>query len=96
VNIVDDDSTVPGIQITQTNGGTEVTEAGTEDTYTMVLTSRPNAYVRIKVLSNNWEATTSGALFTFLPHKLERAADAACRCEVIPTATEPRQAFSST
>jgi len=67
VNIVDDDSTVPGIQITQTNGGTEVTEAGTEDTYTMVLTSRPNAYVRIKVLSNNWEATTSGALFTFLP-----------------------------
>ncbi len=67
VNITDDDNTVPGIQIVQTGDSTEVTEAGPEDTYTMVLTSKPTAYVRIRVLGDNWEATTSGGLFTFLP-----------------------------
>ncbi|MFA5137038.1 MAG: peptidoglycan-binding protein [Patescibacteria group bacterium] len=66
VNITDDDTTVPGIQITQTGDSTTVTEGGDGDTYTMVLTSRPTSYVRIRVLSNNSEATTSGALFTFL------------------------------
>ena len=65
VNIADDDSTSPGVQITQTGDTTTVTEAGTEDTYTMVLTSKPTAKVKIKVLGNNGEATSSGALFTF-------------------------------
>jgi sugar lactone lactonase YvrE len=66
VNIADDDSTSPGVQITQTGDSTTVTEAGSEDTYTMVLTSKPTAKVKVKVLGNNGEATSSGALFTFL------------------------------
>ncbi len=67
VNIADDDNTVPGIQITQTGDKTEVTEGGPGDTYTLVLTSKPTSHVRIRVLGNNWEASTSAGLFTFLP-----------------------------
>jgi len=65
VNIADDDNTVPGVQITQTDGGTTVTEGGNKDSYTLVLTSKPTASVKIKVLGNNWEATSSGAIYNF-------------------------------
>lgn len=67
VNITDDDNTVPGVQIVQPAEGVNVNQSGQTSSYTMVLTSKPTAYVRIKVLGDNWAATTSAALFTFLP-----------------------------
>ncbi|PIY68823.1 hypothetical protein COY90_03865 [Candidatus Roizmanbacteria bacterium CG_4_10_14_0_8_um_filter_39_9] len=67
VNITDDDTTVPGVQILQTGDGTSVTEAGNTDTYTMVLTSKPTANVKIKIVGDNWQATTSASLYTFTP-----------------------------
>lgn len=65
INVADDDNTVPGVLIIQTDGSTTVKSDGTQDTYTMQLTSRPTANVRIRVLGDNWSATTSAALFTF-------------------------------
>ncbi len=65
VNITDDDSTVPGVAVVQTGNGTEVSESGTTDTYTLALTSRPTANVRIRVLGDNWEATSTASIYTF-------------------------------
>jgi len=65
INITDDDNTVPGVAVVQTGDGTSVTEAGNTDTYTLVLTSIPTANVKIKVLGNNWEATTSASVYYF-------------------------------
>ena len=67
-NISDDDSTSPGISVIETDGGTSVTKDITTDTYTLSLTSKPSANVKIKIMANGPEATTSAGIFWFTPN----------------------------
>lgn len=57
-------STAPGVAITQSGGSTAVTEAGTTDTYTVVLTGEPAANTTITP-SPNSQLTVSPASLTF-------------------------------
>lgn len=66
-NVYDDDSMSPGVSVNETNGGTSVTKDTTTDTYTLVLTSKPSANVKIKIVANGPEATTSAGVYWFLP-----------------------------
>ena len=66
-NISDDDSTTPGISVLETDGGTSVTKDLLTDTYTIRLTSKPSANVKIKIVANGPEATTSAGIFWFTP-----------------------------
>jgi sugar lactone lactonase YvrE len=67
-NVADDDSLSPGIAVNETNGGTSVTQDITTDTYTLALTSKPSANVKIKIVSSGPEATTSAGVFWFTPN----------------------------
>ncbi len=66
-NISDDDTLSPGLTIVETNGSTEVTQGGANDTYTIALGSKPTANVKVKIISDNTYATTSAGLFWFTP-----------------------------
>lgn len=68
LTVMEEGSYQPGVTITQTNGGTQVTEgSSTTDSFTVRLTSRPayGTYVRINIASSNTEATTSARYLTF-------------------------------
>ena len=66
-NIADDDSLYPGISVLETDGGTSVTKDVTTDTYTLSLTSKPSANVKIKIVADGPEATASAGVYYFLP-----------------------------
>uniref|UniRef100_UPI0030D72828 Calx-beta domain-containing protein n=1 Tax=uncultured Roseivirga sp. TaxID=543088 RepID=UPI0030D72828 len=64
VTTVDDDT--PGFTIVESDGNTEVSETGTTDNFTVVLSSQPTTDVIIDVLSGDLgEATVSPASLTF-------------------------------
>ncbi len=64
VTVTDNDA--PGITILQTDGDTTVSETGTQDTFSVVLTSEPDANVSIAVSSSDaGEATVLPATLTF-------------------------------
>ena len=64
VEVTDDDA--PGITIVQTDGDTTVSETGTQDTFSVVLTSEPDADVVIGISSSDTgEATVGPATLTF-------------------------------
>jgi hypothetical protein len=59
VNITDND--IPGVTITQTGGGSAVSEAGpSSDTYTLVLDSQPTATVNVTVTPDNQSTVGAG------------------------------------
>ncbi|MFH0773778.1 MAG: peptidoglycan-binding protein [bacterium] len=64
-NITDDDTLSPGISVIETDGGTSVTQNVTTDTYTLSLTSKPTANVRVKIVANGPEATASAGIVWF-------------------------------
>lgn len=64
-NISDDDNYSPGISVIETDGGTSVTKDITTDTYTLALMSKPSANVKIKIVSDGPEATTSAGIYWF-------------------------------
>lgn len=66
-NISDDDSMYPGLNIVESNGSTEVVQGSGTDTYTIALSSKPTANVKIKIVSDNPIATTSAGVFWFTP-----------------------------
>ncbi len=66
-NIADDDSLSPGVSVVETDGGTYVSKDAVTDTYTLVLTSKPTANVKIKIVANGPEATTSAGVYWFTP-----------------------------
>ncbi len=62
------DNDQAGFTVTQTGGGTTVSENGTTDTFTVVLTSQPTSNVVINVTSGDTgEATVSPGSLTFTP-----------------------------
>jgi hypothetical protein len=64
VTVQDDDG--PGFTILQSDGSTDVSEDGSQDTYTVVLTSQPTAEVTISISSGDeGEATVSPSTLTF-------------------------------
>jgi len=67
-NIADDDSLSPGVSIIETDGGTSVTKDATTDTYTLSLTSKPTANVKIKIVADGPDATTSAGVYWFTPN----------------------------
>jgi len=68
IDISDDDSMYPGVNFIETNGSTEVIQGNSEtDTYTMTLTSKPTANVKIKIVTDNPIATTSAGVYWFTP-----------------------------
>ncbi|MCX6732781.1 MAG: peptidoglycan-binding protein, partial [Candidatus Roizmanbacteria bacterium] len=67
-NISDDDSLSPGIFVNESNGGTAVEQDSYTDTYTIALASKPSANVKIKIIANGPEATTSAGIFWFTPN----------------------------
>ncbi|MCW2926611.1 MAG: hypothetical protein JWM86_579 [Thermoleophilia bacterium] len=69
-SITDDD--LAGAKVTETDGGTAVTEAGGSDTYTIVLTARPLAEVVI-VPTNAGQLTAAPAEITFTPSNWDTA-----------------------
>jgi len=66
-NIADDDSLYPGVSVVETDGGTTVVKDTTTDTYTLSLTSKPTYTVKIKIVANGPEATTSAGVYWFAP-----------------------------
>ncbi len=59
---------VPGFTVTETGGKTEVTEAGSTDTFTVVLNAQPASNVVLSISSaNTAEATVDTAALTFTP-----------------------------
>ena len=65
VDTTDDD--VAGFTIVELEGATEVTEAGSTDTFTVVLDAQPTSDVVVSIGSNDAsESTTTGTL-TFTP-----------------------------
>lgn len=66
-NIADDDSLNPGVSIVETEGRTAVTKDGNTDTYTLSLTSKPSANVKIKIVADGPDATTSAGVYWFTP-----------------------------
>lgn len=68
IDISDDDSMYPGVNFIETNGITEVVQGASEtDTYTITLTSKPTANVKIKIVTDNAIATTSAGVYWFTP-----------------------------
>lgn len=67
-NIADDDSLSPGISVVETDGGTSVTKDSVTDTYTLLLTSKPTANVKIKIIADAPDATTSAGVYWFTPN----------------------------
>lgn len=66
-NISDDDSVSPGLSLIETNGGTVVSKDATTDTYTMTLTSKPSTNVKVKIVADGPDATTSAGIYWFTP-----------------------------
>jgi len=66
-NIGDDDSLSPGVSIVETDGGTAVAKDSNTDSYTLSLTSKPSANVKIKIIASGPEATTSAGVYWFTP-----------------------------
>ncbi|WP_286746315.1 Ig-like domain-containing protein [Roseivirga sp. UBA1976] len=68
VNVPTISEITPGFTVTETDGGTSVTEAGGEDTFTVVLDARPGSDVVINVSSGDTgEGTVSSSTLTFTP-----------------------------
>ncbi|MEK7215412.1 MAG: hypothetical protein AAB289_07455, partial [Chloroflexota bacterium] len=68
VTTVDNEPAVPGFNTAESNGGTVVSESGTSDSFTVVLTKQPAAQVVISVVGNDsTEATASPTSLTFTP-----------------------------
>ena len=66
VTTTDDDTA--GFTIAESSGGTSVTEAGSTDTFTVVLDAEPTSDVVLSVVSGDTgEATVSAASLTFTP-----------------------------
>ncbi|MEB3357438.1 MAG: DUF4347 domain-containing protein, partial [Synechococcales bacterium] len=66
VSVVTVDDDTVGFTVTQTNGNTQVTEAGSTDSFTVVLTAQPLTDVVIDVSnSDTGEASTSPTQLTF-------------------------------
>ena len=66
VTTTDDDAA--GFTIAESGGGTSVTEAGSTDTFTVVLDAQPTSDVVLSVVSGDTgEATVSAAFLTFTP-----------------------------
>lgn len=61
-NITDNDT--PGVTISESNGGTQVTEGGADDSYTLMLKSRPGSDVVITV-SNDGQLVATPSTLTF-------------------------------
>lgn len=59
-NITDNDTA--GVTITQTAGGTTSTEAGTPDTYTLVLNSEPTADVTVSIIVDEDITVSTGTI----------------------------------
>lgn len=51
-----------GVKIEESNGGTSLSEAGTTDSYTVVLTSQPTSNVTINIAPDNQSTTTPTSL----------------------------------
>jgi len=66
-NIADDDTLYPGVSIVETDGGTTVVKDATTDTYSLQLTSKPTSTVKVKIVANGPEATTSAGIYWFVP-----------------------------
>ena len=62
-NITDNDSA--GVVITESGGSTNVSEDGTQDSYQIVLTSRPTGTVRVKINNADGELTTNTSFVEF-------------------------------
>ncbi|MGY6216919.1 FG-GAP-like repeat-containing protein [Methylolobus aquaticus] len=60
-------NTPPGITLTQSGGGTAVTEGGAGDSYTVVLKSAPTAVVTVTLEVTNGQVATNVATLTFTP-----------------------------
>ena len=68
VNVPTISEITPGFTVTETDGGTSVTEAGGEDTFTVVLDARLGSDVVINVSSGDTgEGTVSSSTLTFTP-----------------------------
>lgn len=66
VLITDNDAPTPGVTITESSGTTALTEAGTTDSYTVVLDTEPTANVVVTVTPDADSTVTSSPL-TFTP-----------------------------
>lgn len=65
-NIADDDSISAGVSVVEVNGGTYVKKStDTTDTYTLALTSKPTANVKITLSTDNTYITTSSNVYWF-------------------------------
>ncbi|MBM82340.1 MAG: hypothetical protein CMJ78_17380 [Planctomycetaceae bacterium] len=72
IDVTDND--VAGFTVAETNNETEVTEAGSEDTLTVVLNAQPDSNVVIEVVSGDaGEATVDPAVLTFTPNNWNQA-----------------------
>ncbi len=68
VSVMTTDNDASGFTITQTGGSTSVTETGSTDTFSVVLTSQPTSNVVLSVTSGDTtEATVSAPTLTFTP-----------------------------
>jgi hypothetical protein len=68
VTTIDSDEPPPGFSVTQSGGGTRVTEAGGRDTISVVLSGRPTSNVVMNLVSADvGEATLSRSSLTFTP-----------------------------
>ena len=68
VSVTTADNDAAGFVLAVTGGSTAVSEAGTTDTFTVVLTAQPDVDVVLSVLSGNTsEATAGPATLTFTP-----------------------------
>jgi hypothetical protein len=66
ISAVTTDNDAAGFTVTQSGGSTQVSETGTTDTFTVVLTSQPTSNVVIQVSSNDTgEATLNKSALTF-------------------------------
>lgn len=64
VNITDNDTPTPGVTITESSGTTTLTEAGTTDSYTVVLDTEPTANVVVTVTPDA-DSTVASSPLTF-------------------------------
>ncbi|MBD3886032.1 choice-of-anchor L domain-containing protein [Phormidium tenue FACHB-886] len=69
-NITDNDSA--GVIITPLSGSTNLTEAGTTDSYTVVLSSRPTANVTVTI-AGDAQSSTDHKILTFTPDTWDMA-----------------------
>ena len=64
VHITDNDS--PGVVVTESSGGTDVTEGGAADNYSVVLATQPTANVTVTLVSGA-QATANPTVLLFTP-----------------------------